>query len=61
MKKYSKYLLITYKDGDTREFLNFSTLEEVNQYEVKEGINHTKLFKLSMNGENRILIEENRF
>lgn len=59
--KYSEYLLITYRNGNTIDFLNFDTLEDVSSYKINKNVDKTRLFKLNQLKNGRDLIEEKRY
>lgn len=60
MKNY-EYVLITYRNGDTIDFLNFNSLKEVENYKVNDNIDKTRLFKLNQTGSGRDMIYEKRY
>lgn len=59
MKKNKKYLLVTYKNGDTAEFMSFDKIEEGNEIKLnKKDIDKIRLFKLNKCENGRVLEKE---
>ncbi|MDY5098761.1 MULTISPECIES: hypothetical protein [Clostridia] len=59
MNKNTKYLLITYKNGNTVDFLYFDTIEKSNEIKLpKKDIDKIRLFKLNEDENGRILEKE---
>lgn len=59
--KNSEYVLITYRNGDTIDFFNFDNINDVNNYEINDNVDKTRLFKLNDSKDGRNLIEEKRY